>query len=99
MKYHLTLSNTEGFIIEESMDLPVNDTANWAEFMSMSAIKELLLMNPTMTIVDVTPDGMPDWFTDEEKMTRQLANMGIKKTLNAKGVSEYADIDLDTDTD
>jgi hypothetical protein len=99
MKYHLTLINTEGFIIEESLDLPVDDTANYSEFMSMRAVRELMLMNPTMTIIDVTPDGMPNSFTDEERMRRQLENMGIRKTLNAKGVSEYADIDTDTDGD
>jgi hypothetical protein len=86
-------------MIEESLDLPLDDTANYTEFMQLPAVKELLLMNPTMRLQDVTPDGMPDWFSDEEKMTRQLVNMGIKKTLNSKGVSEYANIDLDTDTD
>ena len=93
MKYHLTLINTEGFCIEESLDLPVDDTANWAEFISMSAVKELMLMNPTMTIVDVTPDGMPASFTDEERMRRQLSNMGIKKSINAQGAPEYEDIE------
>jgi hypothetical protein len=99
MIYHLTLINTEGFILEESLDLPVEDTAQYNEFIALPAVKELLMMNPTMQLVDVTPDGMPDSFTDEERMRRQLENMGIRKTLNAKGVSEYADIDTDTDGD
>jgi hypothetical protein len=99
MKYHLTLINTDGFIIEESLDLPLNDDARYEEFISLPAVKELLLMNPTMRILDVTPAGMPNWFTDEQQLNNQLANMGIKKTRNAKGVSEYANIDLDTDTD
>ena len=92
MKYHLTLINTEGFMLEQTLDLPVDDTANYSEFMSMRAVKELMLMNPTMTIIDVTPDGMPDTFSDEERMRRQLLNMGIKKSINAQGAPEYEDI-------
>ena len=93
MKYHLTLINTEGFIIEESLDLPVDDTAQYNEFIALPAVRELMLMNPTMTIIDVTPDGMPDTFSDEERMRRQLTNMGIKKSRNEKGAPEYSDID------
>lgn len=65
-------------MLEQSLDLPITDDARYEEFMSMRAVKELLLMNPTMTILDVTPDGMPDSFTDAEMQTRQLTNLGIK---------------------
>ena len=80
-------------MLEQTLDLPVDDTANYSEFMSMSAVKDLLIMNPTMTLVDVTPDGMPDSFSDEERMRRQLLNMGIKKSLKENGAPEYEDIE------
>jgi hypothetical protein len=82
-------------MIEELLDLPVEPEISWSDFLSLSQVKNLLLLNPTMTLLDVTPNGMPDTFTDEEKMRRQLFSMGIKKTVNSLGVSEYQDIKED----
>jgi hypothetical protein len=66
--------------------------------MAMRAVKELLLMNPTMSIIDVTPEGMPDRFTDEQQLTNQLTTMGIKRSRNEKGVSVYEeDSEMDID--
>ena len=73
-------------MLEQSLNLPITDQANWDEFMAMRAVQDLLLMNPTMTILDVTPNGMPDRFTDEQQLTNQLTAMGIKKSRNEKGV-------------
>jgi hypothetical protein len=92
MKYHLTLINTDGFMLEETLDLPVQPEITWSDFESLAQVKNLMLLNPTMTLLDVTPDGMPDRFTDEQQLTRQLANMGIKKSVKANGASEYQDI-------
>ena len=78
MKFHITLINDQGIMSEHSLDLPITDDATWAEFIKLEAVKDLLLMNPTMTILDVTPDGMPDTFSDGEIMFRQLKNFGIR---------------------
>jgi hypothetical protein len=80
-------------MLEETLNLPITDQANYEEFMAMRAVRDLLLVNPTMTILDVTPDGMPDWFSDGESLKRQLEHMGLKKTQNALGATEYEDID------
>jgi hypothetical protein len=78
MIFHITLVNSEGIMLEQSLDLPITDDATYEQFMQLASVKELLLMNPTMTILDVTPDGMPDWFSDGDMMLRQLTNFGIK---------------------
>jgi hypothetical protein len=83
-------------MLEETLTLPITDQATWDEFKSLAAVKNLLLLNPTMTILDVTPDGMPDRFTDEQQLTNQLTAMGIKRSRNLKGVSEYETIDSDS---
>jgi hypothetical protein len=98
MKFHVTLINDQGFMIEETLDLPITDQATWDEFVSMRAVKSLLLLNPTMRILDVTPDGMPDRFTDEQQLTNQLNAMGIKRSRNEKGVSVYEE-DTEVDVD
>ena len=89
MLYHLTLINSQGFMQEHSLDLPVNDTVQYNEFIALPAVKELLLMHPTMQIQDVTPDGMSDTFSIEETMQRQLHNMGIKKSRKENGAPLY----------
>jgi hypothetical protein len=99
MKYHLTLINTDGFMVEETLDLPVDDTIQWEDFVQLRGVRECLLLHPTMKLIDVTPDGMPDWFSDEEKMTRQLANMGLRKSTTDRGAPQYEDIDQDDLTD
>jgi nicotinic acid phosphoribosyltransferase len=76
----------------------LKDQATWDEFVSMRAVKSLLLLNPTMRILDVTPDGMPDRFTDEQQLTNQLNAMGIKRSRNEKGVSVYEE-DTEVDVD
>lgn len=60
---------------EHTLDLPVTPEITWHDFERLEQVQNLLLMNPTMTLHDVTPDGMPDWFTDEEQMLNQKANM------------------------
>jgi hypothetical protein len=83
-------------MLEETVDLPVEPEISWNDFENLTQIKHLLLLNPTMRLHDVTPDGMPDRFTDEQQINNQLANMGIKRTRNLHGVSEYETIDSDT---
>ena len=95
MKYTLTLINTEGFMVEEILNLPVDDTIIWADFVQLGRVRECLLMHPTMKLIDVTPDGMPDSFTDAEQQQRQLANMGLRKSINNQGAPQYEDIDED----
>jgi hypothetical protein len=60
---------------EHDLDLPVTPEITYYDFERLKEVKELLLLNPTMQLQDVTPHGMPDRFTDEEMMSRQKANM------------------------
>ena len=79
MKYHLTLMNTEGTMLEHTVDLPVTPEITWQDFEQLTPVRELLLLNPTMRLQDVTPDGMPKEFTDDEWMTLQQRHMGGAK--------------------
>ena len=79
MKYHLILINTEGYMTEHTLELPVTPEISWPDFEQLSQVKDLLLQNPSMRLHDVTPDGMPSWFTDEEWMTIQQNHMGSSK--------------------
>jgi hypothetical protein len=67
--------NTAGIMQLHEMELPVSPEITYHDFERLELVKELLLLNPTMRLQDVTPDGMPDKFTDEEQMSRQIANM------------------------
>jgi len=85
-------------MLEYTLDLPVDPEITWKDFEGLSQVKNLLLLNPTMKILDVTPEGMPDRFTDEQQMLNQFHNMGIKRSRNEKGVSVYeetTEVDLD----
>lgn len=60
---------------EHELDLPVTPEITYRDFERLPRIQELLLMNPTMKLHDVTPEGMPDRYTDEEWLILQKANM------------------------
>lgn len=51
---------------EHTLELPVTDEIKWHDFVRLEQVRELLLLNPTMWLQDVTPEGMPDSFSDEE---------------------------------
>ena len=93
MKYHLTLINPEGFMLEETVDLPVEDSISWHDFSQLSKVKHLLLMNPTMRLHDVTPDGMPSWYTDEQILRITLQHQGLRKSQKDTGATVYEDLD------
>jgi hypothetical protein len=93
MIFHITLINDAGFMQEHSLDLPCTDEARYEDFIQLESVRDLLLMHPTMRVQDVTPDGMPDWFSDAEQQSRQLANMGLKKTQALGHAPEYEDIE------
>ena len=93
MKYHLTLINPEGFMLEETLDLPVEDSITWQDFTQLRKVRDLLLLNPTMRLHDVTPDGMPNWYTDDQLLRITLHHQGIRKTQGATGVTVYEDLE------
>ena len=97
MRYEITLTNSEGVVIEETMDLPVADTVTWEEFEQVAEVKELLLTNPSMRIIDITPEGMPRLFTDGEATLIQLRHMGLRQKVTDKGQLAYENIDEDCD--
>lgn len=76
---------------EHTLELPVTPEITYYDFERLKEVKELLLMNPTMRLQDVTPDGMPDRFTDDEQMLRQKANM-----LDSGEEYTYNEDELDT---
>jgi hypothetical protein len=96
MKYHLTLINPEGIMLEETLDLPVSDDISWQDFTQLTKVKNLLLLNPTMKLHDVTPDGMPSWYTDEQLLRITLNYQGIRKTQNTRGATVYEDMALES---
>jgi hypothetical protein len=83
MKYFITVSTGQTHLL----DLPVNDSISWEEFENIPQVKAL-----NCAIIDITPDGMPDRFTDGEIMMRQLRNVGMKVTRNGNGVGHYETI-------
>lgn len=95
MKYHLTLINPAGVLVEHTVNLPVEDTITWQDFVQLRAVLDVMLMNPTCELVDVTPDGMSDWYTDAEAMSRQIELMGFKKSFTTSGQAMYSEIELD----
>ena len=93
MKYHLTLINPEGVLLEHTVNLPVEDTITWHDFVQLSAVREVMMLNPTCELVDVTPDGMPDWFTDDQLLQITLNHQGIRKRQNQSGATVYEDLE------
>jgi hypothetical protein len=53
------------------MDLPVTPEITWPDFVNLEPVRQLLARHPSMRLQDVTPDGMPDWFTDEDWLKLQ----------------------------
>ena len=76
---------------EHDLDLPVTAEITWHDFEQLALVKDLLLMNPTMRLHDVTPDGMPDRFTEDEWTILQKANM-----LDSGQEFTYNEEELDT---
>ena len=93
MKYHLTLINDYGIMLESTVDLPVTDDISWHDFSQLSQIKHLLMLNPSMRLHDVTPDGMPSWYTDDQLLRIQLQHQGLRKSQADTGATVYEDLD------
>lgn len=93
MKYIVTLITTDGLTMEETLDLPVEPTISWSDFVSLSAVRELTLLNPHMTVCDVSPWDMPASFTDEQMKTIQLSNMGLRRNQVEGYAPKYVDLD------
>jgi hypothetical protein len=95
MKYHLTLRNPEGIMLEQTVDLPVEDSITWHDFTQLSKVKDLLLLNPSMTLWDVTPDGVPDRYTEEQILRITLQHQGLRKSQAQSGATVYQDLEED----
>ena len=54
-------------MLESTLDLPVEDTISWQDFVQLRLVRDLVLANPTMQIIDITPQGMADSFTQEQQ--------------------------------
>ena len=88
MKYHILTEQG----VETTLDLPISPEATWLQFCSLP---EVVILG---TILDVTPVDMPDRFTDEEALKRQLTNMGYKKSRKDNGQPIYEELDEDVDS-
>lgn len=91
MNYTLTLMNDQGFMLEETVTLPVSDDISWQDFVQLAAVKNILLINPSMQLVDVSPEGMPDRFSEGDIMRIQLSHQGLRKQVSDLG-SSYEEI-------
>jgi len=91
MKYILTLINDMGMIAEETLELPVSDDITWQDFVQLTLVKNLLLTFPSMQLVDITPQDMPDRFTEADIMRIQLSHQGLRKQVSDLG-SSYEEI-------
>jgi hypothetical protein len=89
MKYILTLVNDQGFMHEEQLDLPVTDNITWADFINLRQVRDCLLMHPSMRLLDVTPDGMPNIYTDEQQRINQLGHINLAKEVDRRGAPVY----------
>lgn len=91
MKYTLTLVNDMGIFREETLDLPVSDDISWQDFVQLTLVKNLLLSAPSMQLIDITPEGMPDRFSEGDLMRIQLGYQGLRKQVTELG-SSYLEI-------
>jgi len=46
--------NDQGFMLEETVTLPVSDDISWQDFVQLAAVKNILLINPSMQLVDIS---------------------------------------------
>ena len=74
MKFQILLLNELGTYTQHELALPVNAEIHWDDFVNLRAVKDLLLANPNSSIIDITPEGMPDWFSDEQDMANLKFN-------------------------
>lgn len=96
MKFYITLINNQnGILFDESITLPVSMEITWEDFVNLRPVKELLSSYVNCEIVDITPEGMPDKFTEAETLDNILEHQGMKKTRNAQGLSVYEELESD----
>lgn len=85
MIYHITTVD----YVTHTLDLPLEDTDSLNAFEQHPQVKALGL-----PVIDITPDGMPDRYTDEEQMTITLRHQGIRRGGDyTNGLAEYIKIE------
>jgi len=52
-----------GIYEEHTLDLPVNEEISWQDFVQLSPVRQL-----PGQVIDITPDGMPNQYTDPEQL-------------------------------
>jgi hypothetical protein len=58
MKYYVTLMSTAGVIEEHALDLDIDDTIKWHDFVNLLPVQQLLRERPTLEVLDITPEDM-----------------------------------------
>jgi hypothetical protein len=76
MIYHVILQDSQGAQTAHTVVVDCDANSTWSAFEQQQPVKQLLHLHPNQTLYDVTPDGMPDWFTDEQELSNQRAHMG-----------------------
>jgi hypothetical protein len=85
MIYHITTVDYTTHIL----DLPLEETDSIQAFEQHPDVVAL-----GQSVLDITPDGMPDRFTDEEMMTILLRHQGIRRgAFKSNGLAEYISVE------
>ena len=71
MKFQITLINSYGLTREHTLDLPITDQATWTTAMTLPQIQ--LLIQDDWQVLDISPDGMTNYATEEEMRISQKA--------------------------
>lgn len=70
MIFQITLINSYGLTREHTVDLPITDEATWEAALALPQVKNLLV-NFDGHVLDISPDGMTNLASEEERLTLQ----------------------------
>jgi hypothetical protein len=88
MKYWITTESGRTVLLE----VAVQQTVSWAEFVARPEVTDL-----GEAVIDVTPDGMPDRFSEEMRMACQLREMGLRREIPETGAPKYFKLKAEDD--
>jgi len=71
MIFQITLINTLGLTREHTLDLPITDEATWETALALPQVRQLVLDD--WQVLDISPDGMTNYATEEEMRISQKA--------------------------
>ena len=69
MKFQITLINTLGLTREHTLNLPITDEATWDTAMTLPQVRQLV--QDDWQVLDISPDGMTNLVSEEERLAMQ----------------------------